>query len=79
VGTFQLLEAIRSAHADGIKEYRFLRGGESYKYRFANADAGLETVVLRRKSVPGAVAAAGVALADTALPRHLRHGGKHNG
>jgi CelD/BcsL family acetyltransferase involved in cellulose biosynthesis len=76
VGTFQLMEAIRSAHADGIQEYRFLRGGESYKYRFAQADAGLETVIARRPSLPGAVAATGVALADSALPRHFRQKGK---
>jgi CelD/BcsL family acetyltransferase involved in cellulose biosynthesis len=79
LGTLQLLHAIRSAHADGMEEYRFLRGGESYKYRFAHADAGLETVLLHRASLPGAVAAAGVALAESPVPRRLRNGVRAGG
>jgi CelD/BcsL family acetyltransferase involved in cellulose biosynthesis len=43
-----LSHTIREALADGATEYRFLRGDEPYKYRFANADPGLESIVLAR-------------------------------
>jgi perosamine synthetase len=48
VGSVLLAHTIRAALDDGITEYRFLRGGEPYKYRFADADPGLDTVVLAR-------------------------------
>jgi len=38
-----------------MQEYRFLRGGESYKYRFATEDPGLITVI-RAKGPLGAAA-----------------------
>ena len=44
VGLIVLVNAIRSACEDGMREFRFLRGGEEYKYRFAPGDAGVETV-----------------------------------
>jgi CelD/BcsL family acetyltransferase involved in cellulose biosynthesis len=31
---------------DGVSEYRFLRGAEAYKRRFATDDPGLETVAV---------------------------------
>ncbi len=43
-----LSHTIREALEDGATEYRFLRGDEPYKYRFANADPGLESIVLAR-------------------------------
>jgi perosamine synthetase len=46
VGLIILAHSIREALADGMREYRFLRGGEQYKYRFAKEDPGLETVAL---------------------------------
>jgi CelD/BcsL family acetyltransferase involved in cellulose biosynthesis len=46
VGSVLLTHTIREAFADGIREYRLLRGGEQYKYRFATADPGIETVAL---------------------------------
>jgi CelD/BcsL family acetyltransferase involved in cellulose biosynthesis len=48
VGFLLQVHTIREAMADGLDEYRFLRGGEGYKDRFANADRGLETIVLTR-------------------------------
>jgi CelD/BcsL family acetyltransferase involved in cellulose biosynthesis len=40
--------AIRDALEAGVREYRLLRGGESYKRRFATADPGVRTVALAR-------------------------------
>lgn len=56
VGLVLLVHSLREALADGMTEYRFLRGGESYKYRFANHDAGLESIVVGR-GVIGSLAA----------------------
>jgi len=44
VGSILLAHTIRAAAADGMQEYRFLRGDESFKYRFATEDPGIETV-----------------------------------
>ncbi len=60
VGFILLAHSIRSAFEDGMTEYRFLRGGDAYKDRFADGDPGLETAVLGRGSLGRpAVAAAG--------------------
>jgi CelD/BcsL family acetyltransferase involved in cellulose biosynthesis len=48
VGFVLLLHALREAHADGVGEYRLLRGGAAYKARFATGDPGLETFGLPR-------------------------------
>jgi CelD/BcsL family acetyltransferase involved in cellulose biosynthesis len=48
VGFVLLVHTIRSALEDGVREYRFLRGDEPYKYRFATEDQGLETRGLTR-------------------------------
>jgi CelD/BcsL family acetyltransferase involved in cellulose biosynthesis len=47
-GTLLTGHTIREALADGQREYRFLRGGEDYKYRFATDDPGLQTIGLGR-------------------------------
>jgi CelD/BcsL family acetyltransferase involved in cellulose biosynthesis len=65
VGWLLLVHTIREALADGVSEYRFLRGGEQFKYRFANEDRRLETVALSRGGV-GAAAVRGAAF----LRRH---------
>jgi dTDP-4-amino-4,6-dideoxygalactose transaminase len=44
VGFVLLAHTVREALSDGVREYRFLEGGESYKYRFANEDRGLDTI-----------------------------------
>src|ERR671924_323808 len=43
-GFVLLAHTIREALLDGMEEYRFLRGDEPYKYRFADSDPGLVTV-----------------------------------
>jgi CelD/BcsL family acetyltransferase involved in cellulose biosynthesis len=53
-----LAHTIRAAIEDGAREYRFLRGDEPYKYRFANADPGLETVAVARGAAGRAALAA---------------------
>jgi len=60
-----LAHTIREALEDGAREYRFLRGDEPYKYRFATSDPGLETVVVARGPV------AHTALAGLRLARRL--------
>ena len=53
VGLVLLAHTIREALDDGIHEYRFLRGGEDYKYRFTDEDPGLETAAWARAPVHG--------------------------
>jgi CelD/BcsL family acetyltransferase involved in cellulose biosynthesis len=48
VGLVLLAHTIREAFDDGLRTYRLLRGGESYKDRFATSDPGLQTVVAGR-------------------------------
>jgi CelD/BcsL family acetyltransferase involved in cellulose biosynthesis len=48
VGLVLLAHTIREAMNDGVREYKFLRGGEGYKDRFATGDEGLETVAIGR-------------------------------
>ena len=55
VGSVVLVHSIREALQDGIREYRFLRGGEAYKSRFANEDRGLETIGMARGVVGAAM------------------------
>src|SRR5205823_12315981 len=59
-GTLLTGHTIRTALADGQFEYRFLRGGENYKYRCAKEDPGLQTVAIGR-APPGRAAVAAVA------------------
>ena len=70
VGFVLLVHTIRTALDDGMREYRLLLGGESYKDRFANGDNGLETVALG-SGVRGRAAIAAVAAADRG-PASLR-------
>jgi CelD/BcsL family acetyltransferase involved in cellulose biosynthesis len=48
VGTVLLGHAVRTAIEDGVQEYRFGRGDESYKWGFATTDPGLERIILTR-------------------------------
>lgn len=66
VGFVLLAHTIREAFGEGIAEYRLLRGGESYKYRFADGDPGLVTI--GRGATPVGVAA----LAGARAARRLR-------
>jgi CelD/BcsL family acetyltransferase involved in cellulose biosynthesis len=67
-GLALLAHTIREAQADGMREYRFLRGGEEYKYRFTSDDPGLETVAVTR-TVRGATALRAADLARRLRPR----------
>jgi CelD/BcsL family acetyltransferase involved in cellulose biosynthesis len=53
VGFVLLSHAIQQAAQDSVSEYRLLRGGEPYKYRFATADPGLETIGVAHGPVAG--------------------------
>ncbi len=74
-GTLLLAHTIKAALDDGVTEYRFLRGGEAYKQRFATDDPGLETVAIARGAL-GRSALAGVRAVDAVpqLRRLLRSG-----
>ncbi len=63
VGFVLLTHTVRSAMQDGASAYWFLRGGEEYKARFAEEDAGIETLLLPR-SVRGRLAAVGATYLD---------------
>ena len=73
VGFVLLAHSIRAAFDDGVREYRFLRGDDAYKSRFATADRPLQTVALS-SGIRGraAVAAASSLRASTTLRRTLR-------
>jgi CelD/BcsL family acetyltransferase involved in cellulose biosynthesis len=73
VGFVLLAHSIREAMADGMREYRFGRGDEEYKSRFAGEESIVETVVLGR-GLKGrvAVAAAGQRQARRLLRRVLQ-------
>jgi CelD/BcsL family acetyltransferase involved in cellulose biosynthesis len=68
VGFVLLAHSIREALQDGVREYRFGRGHEPFKYRFAHDDPGLETITLTR----GMAAQAVLSAAQRAYPR-LKH------
>ncbi len=48
IGFVLLAHSIREAMTDGMNEYRFGRGAETYKSRFADDDAEVQTLVLAR-------------------------------
>ena len=58
-GFLLMSHSIRSAIAEGATEYRFGRGDEAFKARFASEDPGLESVALSRGMVGAATYAAG--------------------
>lgn len=71
VGFVLLCHTIRSAAEDGAREYRLLRGGEEYKFRFAEDDLGLETVAVAKGPIGRGVLAAGEALRRIPRLRNL--------
>jgi CelD/BcsL family acetyltransferase involved in cellulose biosynthesis len=46
IGFVLFSHALEQALSDGVSEFRMLRGGESYKYRFATGDVPLESIVV---------------------------------
>jgi CelD/BcsL family acetyltransferase involved in cellulose biosynthesis len=71
-GTVLLVRTIRAALEDGVGEYRFLRGGEAYKDRFATEDPGVETVGHGRTAIGRLTIAGGKALDAVGLGRWVR-------
>jgi CelD/BcsL family acetyltransferase involved in cellulose biosynthesis len=67
VGFVLMASSIHAALAEGATEYRFGRGDEAFKSRFATHDPGLETVTLAR----GAIGFLGLAAARAA--RRMRN------
>lgn len=51
VGFVLMAHTIREALDHGVAEYRLLRGDETYKQRFANDDAPVETVMLEHVAI----------------------------
>jgi CelD/BcsL family acetyltransferase involved in cellulose biosynthesis len=70
VGLVLLAHTVRDAVESGQRQYRLLRGGESYKDRFATGDPGLETVAVPR-GARGRLAV-GAAAAGLAMPGPVR-------
>jgi CelD/BcsL family acetyltransferase involved in cellulose biosynthesis len=70
VGFVLLVHTIREALDGGLREYRFLLGGEDYKARLATRNLALETVVLGHGATGRAVVAA--AIVRDRLRRRLR-------
>ena len=69
LGLLLHVHAIREAAADGVREYRFLRGGEDFKSRFASHDHELETIALGRTLVGRAAVQASARLPRSILRR----------
>jgi len=62
VGSHLFAYSVREAFEAGLRECRFLRGRETYKYRFANEDPELETVGIARGTMGDAALMAMLAL-----------------
>jgi CelD/BcsL family acetyltransferase involved in cellulose biosynthesis len=71
VGLVLLVHSMREALHDGVREYRFLRGGEAYKGRFANEDRGLTTIGVARGVLGAAALGIGRSLARSPLARTM--------
>lgn len=71
VGMLIVVEAIRLAQEAGLGAFRFGRGDESYKYRFASGDPGVQTIGLGA-SRPGTAAIAAIGEVPTALVKRVR-------
>ena len=73
IGSVLLAHTIRAALNDGVREYRLLRGDESYKYRFASMDPGVETIAYGRGASGKIAVVAGAATRGLKrFPRVLR-------
>ncbi|MHB8658205.1 MAG: GNAT family N-acetyltransferase [Solirubrobacteraceae bacterium] len=71
VGAALLEHSIREAFADGMREYRLLRGSEHYKDRYATHDSGVFTVVTGRGRAAHSVGALLATLGRSARARRL--------
>jgi CelD/BcsL family acetyltransferase involved in cellulose biosynthesis len=71
VGFVLLSHTLRDAFESGMTEYRFLRGDEPYKDRFAELDRGVETRLVGAGAL-GRAAASATAVAAPRLPWRFR-------
>jgi CelD/BcsL family acetyltransferase involved in cellulose biosynthesis len=60
VGLVLLAHTVREAQADGMDEYRFLRGDEPFKSRFTDDDPGLVTLAASSGALGGTALAAAI-------------------
>jgi CelD/BcsL family acetyltransferase involved in cellulose biosynthesis len=74
VGAVLVAHTLREAVVGGMREYRFLRGGEAYKDRFATRDPGVETVTLAGSAAGRAAVAAAGLRRTTGRLRHALSG-----
>jgi CelD/BcsL family acetyltransferase involved in cellulose biosynthesis len=65
LGAGILEHSIREACADGMREYRLLRGDEAYKSRYATRDPGLVTIAAARRPLGRTVVAVTARLATS--------------
>lgn len=76
IGSVLLAHSIREALNDGMHEYRFLRGREDYKYRFAHEDHDLGGIALPatvrgRAAIRAVLTFAGAKWARTLISRSV--------
>ena len=67
VGFVLLAHAVQAALEDGMREFRFGRGGSAYKERFATSDPGIETYGLTRGAAASGMLSAALALRGRSL------------
>jgi CelD/BcsL family acetyltransferase involved in cellulose biosynthesis len=72
LGLVNVANAMRAAFEEGVREYRFLRGSERYKFRFPVVDAGLHTVARGSGALGRTALAAGGALEQAAVLQAAR-------
>lgn len=71
IGFVLLNHSIRAAAQDGMSEYRFLRGDETYKGRFSDVDRGVVTVARGRTAAGRAAVEAAFSLRRRVRGRRL--------
>lgn len=72
VGRALLLHSIRAALESGATEYRFLRGNEAFKTRFATDDQGIVSVAVGRDPVSRGLIAMGDRMRRSPIRRTVR-------
>lgn len=73
VGHVLLAHTIEAALEDGVVEYRFGRGDEAYKFRYANEQSALVTMALPRTRLGAGAVKAAPLLQRFSRLRRLRH------
>lgn len=73
LGFVMLAHTVREACRDGVESYRFLAGGEDYKWRFANEDLVAESRLVAHGAVArmGQVAVAAASRAPAPIRRRI--------